>query len=85
MDICANSREMKMLDEAPSPKRDLVTPTEFDGLITAARSACEKNGEQLADYLRFLAFSGRAKRKLYASNGPTWTSSVNASQSVSTA
>ena len=54
---------MKMLDEAPPPKRDLVTPAEFDRLITAARSACEKNGDQLADYLRFLAFSGAREQE----------------------
>jgi hypothetical protein len=45
-----------MLDEPPPPKRDLVTPTEFDRLIEAARNACAKNGKQLANYLRFLAF-----------------------------
>src|SRR5438874_9702094 len=50
--------KIKMLDEAPPPKRDLVTPAEFDRLIEAAPNACEKNGEQVADYLRFLAFSG---------------------------
>jgi integrase len=54
---------MKMLDEAPPPKRDLVTPAEFDRLIKAARNACEKNGEQLADYLRFLAFSGAREKE----------------------
>jgi len=54
---------IKMLDEAPPPKRDLVTPAEFDQLIEAARNACEKNGEQLADYLRFLAFSGAREKE----------------------
>jgi integrase len=54
---------IKMLDEAPPPKRNLVTPAEFDRLITAARNACEKNGEQLADYLRFLAFSGAREKE----------------------
>jgi len=54
---------IKMLDEAPPPKRSLVTPTEFDRLIEAARNACEKNGEQLADYLRFLAFSGAREQE----------------------
>src|SRR5205814_4641817 len=54
---------MKMLDEPPSPKRHLVTPAEFDRLIEAARNACEKNGEQLADYLRFLAFSGAREKE----------------------
>jgi integrase len=54
---------MKMLDEAPPPKRDLVTPAEFDRLIDTARNACEKNGDQLADYLRFLAFSGAREKE----------------------
>jgi len=54
---------MKMLDEAPPPKRKLITPDEFDALIKAARSACPKNGEQLADYLRFLAFSGTREKE----------------------
>ena len=54
---------MKMLDEAPPPKRDLVTPAEFERLITAAHNACEKNGDQLVDYLRFLAFSGAREQE----------------------
>ena len=54
---------MKMLDEPPPPKRDLVTPAEFDRLIDGARNACEKNGDQLADYLRFLAFSGAREKE----------------------
>jgi integrase len=54
---------IKMLDEAPPPKRNLVTPAEFNRLITAAQNACEKNGEQLADYLRFLAFSGAREKE----------------------
>ena len=52
-----------MLDEAPPPKRDLVTPAQFDRLLEAARNACERNGEQLADYLRFLAFSGAREKE----------------------
>jgi len=54
---------MKMLDEPPPPKRKLVTPAEFDRLIESARTACEKNGTQLADYLRFLAFSGAREQE----------------------
>jgi integrase len=54
---------MKMLEEVPPPKRDLLTPAEFDRLITAARNVCEKNGDQLADYLRFLAFSGAREQE----------------------
>jgi integrase len=54
---------IKTLDEAPPPKRNLVTPAEFDRLIKAAQYACEKNGEQLSDYLRFLAFSGAREKE----------------------
>ena len=54
---------IKMLDEAPPPKRNLITPDEFDRLIAAARNGCEKNGDQLADYLRFLAFSGAREQE----------------------
>ena len=54
---------MKMLDEAPPPKRDLIAPAEFDRLIDAARNACEKNGEEFAYYLRFLAFSGAREQE----------------------
>lgn len=49
---------IKLLDEPPSPKRQLITPAEFNNLIKAARRACQKNGEQVSDYLQFLAFSG---------------------------
>ena len=54
---------MKLLQEPPPPKRELITPAEFDRLIVAAHSACEKNGYQLADYLRFLAFSGAREKE----------------------
>jgi len=54
---------IKTLDEAPPPKRNLVTPAEFDRLIKASQDACEKNGEQLSDYLRFLAFSGAREKE----------------------
>ena len=55
--------KMKMLEEPPTPKRQLLMPAEFDRLIAAARSHCKKNGEQLADYLRFLAFSGAREQE----------------------
>jgi integrase len=32
-------------------------------LIAAARQNCQKNGQQLADYLRFLAFSGAREKE----------------------
>jgi integrase len=49
---------IKLLKEAPTPKRRLLTPTEFESLIKAAKMHCKNNGPQLADYLSFLAFSG---------------------------
>jgi integrase len=53
----------KMLEQPPSPKRQLLLPSEFDRLLNVARGACQKNGEQLADYLRFLAFSGAREQE----------------------
>ncbi|MGC1321590.1 MAG: tyrosine-type recombinase/integrase [Candidatus Udaeobacter sp.] len=55
--------KMKMLAEPPTPKRQLLMPAEFDRLIAATRTHCKKNGEQLADYLRFLAFSGAREQE----------------------
>jgi integrase len=55
--------KVKLLEEPPSPKRQLLTPTEFDRLLAAARQVCKKNGEQLSDYLRFLAFSGAREKE----------------------
>lgn len=54
---------IKMLEERPAPKRQLITPSEFINLIKAARRACAKNGEQLADYLQFLAFTGAREKE----------------------
>lgn len=54
---------IKLLDEPPSPKRELITPAQFNNLIKAARRACAKNGYQLADYLQFLAFSGGREKE----------------------
>lgn len=55
--------KVKLLDEAPAPKRPLLLPQEFDRLIECAVKACKKNGQQLADYLRFLAFSGSREKE----------------------
>jgi len=55
--------KMKMLEEPPTPKRQLLMPSEFDRLIAAVQSDCKKNGEQLADYLRFLALSGAREQE----------------------
>lgn len=55
--------KIKMLEERPSPKRQLLMPAEFDRLIAGARQNCQKNGEQLGDYLRFLAFAGAREKE----------------------
>ncbi len=55
--------KVKKLDEPPAPKRQLLLPEEFDRLIDAARTGCAKNGQQLADYLQFLAFSGSREKE----------------------
>ncbi|MEY2502922.1 MAG: hypothetical protein QOI07_3256 [Verrucomicrobiota bacterium] len=54
---------IKTLEAPPVPKRPLVTPTEFDQLLSSAREACQANGQQLVDYLRFLAFSGAREQE----------------------
>lgn len=48
---------VKALRAEPARKRDLLTPEQFQRLLTEARN-CSKNGEQLADLLQLLAFSG---------------------------
>jgi integrase len=53
---------IKSLEAAPTPKRQLLTPTEFNTLLSAAL-ACRKNGQQLRDYLEFLAFSGSREQE----------------------
>ena len=55
--------KVKMLEEPPAPKRRLLMPNEFATLIESARTACPKNGQQLADYLQFLAFSGSREKE----------------------
>jgi integrase len=55
--------KVKMLDEPPAPKRRLLMPDEFDRLIESSHVACAKNGQQLADYLPFLAFSGNREKE----------------------
>lgn len=55
--------KVKMLDEPPAPKRRLLMPDEFGRLIEISHSACPKNGQQLADYLQFLACSGSREKE----------------------
>jgi integrase len=51
------------LEEGPVPKRPLVKPDQLDQLLNSAHSACKKNGDELVDYLRFLAFSGAREQE----------------------
>jgi integrase len=51
------------LDPPPPPKRRLLLPEEFERLIDAAVTVCKKNGQQLANYLQFLAFSGSREQE----------------------
>jgi integrase len=53
---------IRSLEAAPSPKRQLLTPTQFDDLLAAALT-CLKNGQQLRDYLEFLAYSGSREQE----------------------
>ncbi len=46
------------LDVEPRQKRRLLTPDEFQRLLTTAMKELPKSGQQFTDYLRFLAFSG---------------------------
>jgi integrase len=47
----------------PSPKRPLLTPSQFANLLAAVPKACEKNAVQFAGYLRFLAYSGAREQE----------------------
>jgi integrase len=53
----------KLLEQPPSPKRQLITPSELNRLIDSARTKCRKNGGQLSDYLQFLAYSGAREKE----------------------
>lgn len=55
--------KMPRLEEAPTPKRSLLTPADFERLLVAAPVACAKNAQQLTDYLQFLAFSGAREQE----------------------
>jgi hypothetical protein len=48
-----------------TPVRPLLTPAEFEALCSAAEK-CSKNGQQLADYLRLLAFCGGRRNEALA-------------------
>lgn len=46
-----------------SPKRPLLTPAQFEKLCSTALTACERNGQELHDYLRFLAYCGAREKE----------------------
>jgi integrase len=57
------------LQTPPAPRRALVTPAEFDRLLAACTATKKdgdpvtKNGEQLRDFLRLLAFTGAREQE----------------------
>ncbi|MBA3831050.1 MAG: site-specific integrase [Chthoniobacterales bacterium] len=53
----------KFLEEEPPPKRTLLSPGQFDGILELVTTACPKNAVQFADYLRFLAFTGAREKE----------------------
>ena len=52
----------QMLEEPPSPSAN-YDASGIDQLIAAAPQKLPKNGQQLADYLRFLAFAGAREKE----------------------
>ena len=54
---------VKKLKEKEPVAKGLLSESELGALIAAAATACQRNGEQLADYLRFLAFSGAREQE----------------------
>lgn len=55
--------QLPRLKQKPPAKRSLLTLQELQSLVDAAYQACQRNGDQLADYLCFLAFSGAREKE----------------------
>ena len=53
----------KTLKAPKGEKRPLLTPSQFNALLSAIPAACEKNAVQFADYLRFLAYTGAREQE----------------------
>jgi integrase len=71
----------KVAKVAP-PRRPLISPEQFESILTACTARKEddspvtKNGEQLRDYLRFLAFTGAREQEALRTSGRTWISNA---------
>jgi integrase len=65
------AKEAGLIKEVPPIKnsryvparKKLVTPEQVEALLTVLPKACQKNGEQVGDYLRFLAYSGAREQE----------------------
>jgi hypothetical protein len=53
----------KTLKASKPEKRALLTPSQFAALLAAVPVACQKNAEQFADYLRFLAYTSSREQE----------------------
>ena len=54
---------VKKLKEVEAAEKQLLTEAEFKSLLAHCLTACQRNGAQLADYLRFLAYSGAREQE----------------------
>ncbi len=54
---------VKKLKEVEAVEKRLLTEAEFKSLLAHCLTACQRNGAQLADYLRFLAYSGAREQE----------------------
>lgn len=74
--LLSYARQMGMIERLPDspalpkptppPKKRLIADDEFKKLLKDARSPKLKNGQQLADYLQFLAFTGAREKEALA-------------------
>lgn len=54
---------LRRLEHKPRGRRPLLSGEEFARLLAAVPRACRKHPEQVADYLRFLAYSGAREQE----------------------
>ncbi|MFN0130839.1 MAG: tyrosine-type recombinase/integrase [Verrucomicrobiales bacterium] len=52
-----------LMDEPPPKRRTLISTADFNALLAACQTADLKNGQQLSDYLQFLAYSGAREQE----------------------
>ena len=68
--ISASFLQFSRVKVPPPPRRPLITPEEFENLLaccfatkTGSTAPLTKNGEQLHDFLRLLAFTGAREQE----------------------